>query len=324
MYSIKKLQEIIEVKINEINFEPEPQGLYQPVKYILDIGGKRIRPALLLAACNVFSSDVTMAYNAAIGFEVFHNFTLLHDDVMDNSNLRRGNQTVHIKWDVNTAILSGDAMMIKAYDFIIRTSPETLVPVLSLFNKTALEVCEGQQFDMNFETRDVVTVDEYLLMIKLKTSVLIAAAIKAGAIIGGASSTDADLLYNFGLNLGIAFQLQDDLLDVYANTDIFGKQIGGDIIEGKKTFLMINAINLLESNLKEELFKLLNDNSIERKTKVRKVTEIYDMLNIKELTISKIDEYYQKAINYINQTSVNKSQLSVLLQLAEKIKVRSY
>ncbi len=242
MFTLIQLQEFISEKIQSLNLDKEPKGLYEPISYTLVSGGKRIRPALVLAACNMFSEKIEPAIPVALAFEVFHNFTLLHDDIMDNSPIRRNKETVHEKWNQNTAILSGDAMMIEAYEFLTELPAGLLKNILKLFNKTALEVCEGQQYDMDFETKEIVSEEDYLNMIKLKTSVLIAAALKAGAICGGASDTDADLLYDFGLNIGLAFQIQDDLLDTYADTAVFGKKNGNDIITGKKTFLLINAL----------------------------------------------------------------------------------
>ncbi len=322
MFSIKELQDIISDKIKSLEYCPKPEGLYEPVKYILDIGGKRLRPALLLAACNVFSESIDNAVDTALAFEIFHNFTLLHDDVMDNSNLRRGNETVHVKWNVNTAILSGDAMMILAYGYILKNKSENLKSIFEIFNKTALEVCEGQQYDMNFETQKNVEIDDYLEMIKLKTSVLIAACIKSGAIIGGASSTDSDLLYDFGLNLGLAFQLQDDLLDVYGDSKVFGKQTGGDIVEAKKTFLLINALKNSDLKTNEFLNNLLEDKLMDRTSKVKHVTEIYNKLNIKQLTLNKINDYYLSAIKSLEKVNVESEKKKILFEIAEKLKVR--
>ncbi len=316
MYDLSQLQEIIVNEIDNIEFNPSPKGLYKPVKYILQIGGKRIRPALVLAACNLFKESVDEGIYPAIGFEIFHNFTLLHDDVMDNSPIRRNHKTVHEKWDVNTAILSGDVMMIKAYDFIIKSPENKLNELLLLFNKTATEVCEGQQYDMNFEIRDDVTVEEYLEMIRLKTSVLIAGSLKAGAIIGGASKEDTELIYEFGKNMGLAFQLQDDLLDVYGDLETFGKRKGGDIIEGKKTFLLINALKKSNNN---DLLNIINNKNMEDSEKVEKVNHIYDALGIKELTMRQIDEFYSQAIKALKEVSVSKNRKQVLFSFAEKI-----
>ncbi len=319
MYSITELQKKISQEINEVDFNKKPTKLYDPIKYTLDAGGKRIRPALVLAACNMFSEDVKIAIPVALAFEVFHNFTLLHDDIMDNSPIRRGKETVHVKWDSNTAILSGDAMMIKAYAFLKILPANLLKEVFAIYNDTALEVCEGQQYDMDFETQENVTESEYLNMIKLKTSVLIAASLKAGAICGGANENEANLLYDFGLNIGLAFQLQDDLLDVYADTNIFGKQTGNDIITGKKTFLLINAFEKADTKTLINLQKLISGKDINEQEKVKQVTEIYNNLKIKELTEIKIKEFHNKAIKSINSLSIENNKKEVLLGFADLI-----
>ena len=229
MNSIEQITKIIDAEIAKINWTREPHGLYEPIAYVLSLGGKRVRPALVLAGCEMFSGDVNDAIAPALGIEIFHNFTLLHDDIMDKADIRRGKPTVHKKWNDNTAILSGDVMQIVAYQYIAKTKTEHLKEVIDLFSAMATEICEGQQLDMNFETRTDVSADEYLEMIRLKTAVLLGAALKIGAIIGNASETDQNLLYDFGVNLGLAFQLKDDLLDVYGNSATFGKKIGGDI-----------------------------------------------------------------------------------------------
>jgi len=241
MLSIEKAQELIVRELETLSIPVSPENLYEPVRYILGNGGKRIRPALVLLACDLFGADYRKALKPALGIEVFHNFTLLHDDLMDNSIVRRNRPTVHIKWDANTAILSGDAMSIMANSLICQVDPDAIVPVSRLFNKTALEVCEGQMLDMEYSARDNVTIEEYINMIRLKTSVLIAAALGIGAFIGGASEEESFILYNFGMNLGLAFQLQDDLLDSFGNEQVFGKKIGNDIITNKRTFLVIKA-----------------------------------------------------------------------------------
>ncbi len=313
MLDVKMLQEIVSTEIANLKFGNEPLELYDPIRYALESGGKRIRPTLVLAGCSLFSDDIKAALPAALAFEIFHNFTLLHDDIMDNSPIRRNRPTVHKKWDANTAILSGDAMMIKAYMQLEQLPPGCPVPVFKLFNQTALEVCEGQQYDMNFETRTSVSEEEYLHMIKLKTSVLIAACLKAGAIIGGADENNAQALYNFGLNIGLAFQLQDDLLDVYAETSEFGKQKGNDIITGKKTFLLIKALESAKPETKEELNAILISKSMSDDEKIRRVIAIYNSLNIKESTEAKIKNFYQSAlkeIDLINAPDEKKGMLS--------------
>jgi len=319
MFTITELQKKISKEINEVDFNKKPTKLYEPIKYTLDAGGKRIRPALVLAACNMFSENVKIATPVALAFEVFHNFTLLHDDIMDNSPIRRGKETVHAKWDRNTAILSGDAMMIKAYGFLKSLPANLLKEIFAIFNNTALEVCEGQQYDMDFETQENVSEAEYLNMIKLKTSVLIAASLKAGAICGGASKDEANLLYDFGLNIGLAFQLQDDLLDVYADTNVFGKQKGNDIITGKKTFLLINAFEKADIKALINLQELISNKDMGEQEKVKQVTEIYNNFKIKELTEIKIKELHNKAIKSINSLSVDNNKKEVLLGFADLI-----
>ena len=319
MFTLSQLQEIISEKINSLNFNKEPKGLYEPIRYTLDSGGKRIRPALVLAACNLFSENIEDAFPVALAFEIFHNFTLLHDDIMDNSTIRRNKETVHKKWNSNTAILSGDAMMIEAYKLLSDLPAELLKKILKLFNQTALEVCEGQQYDMEFENRENVSEAEYLAMIKLKTSVLIAAALKAGALCGGASDTDADLLYEFGLNIGLAFQIQDDLLDTYGDTSVFGKKTGNDIITGKKTFLLIKASEKADNDLSNKLSRLISEKNIKEPEKIELVTQIYNKLNIKDLTELTIKDFYQKGINFLNTLTVENNKKDVLSAFADLI-----
>ena len=319
MYKVKELQEITNNYIAENKIGREPFSLYDPINYTLLSGGKRIRPVLVLMSCNLFSEDINQTIDAAVGLETFHNFTLLHDDIMDKADVRRGNPTVHKKWNENTAILSGDAMFIKAYDFFLKCKSPNLHEILTVFNNTALEVCEGQQYDMEFENRDQVSETEYIRMIELKTSVLLAAALKIGAIIGGANNSDAELLYEFGRNIGLAFQLQDDLLDVYGNTEVFGKIIGGDIVANKKTFLLIKAKELAKSKEREILEKYLNDKSCLREEKVKAITSIYDNINIKNITQNKIQEYHNKALEFLNKVSVSDERKIELKKLTEKL-----
>ncbi len=323
MYTINQLQEKISQEINKLNFDIQPARLYEPIKYTLDAGGKRIRPSLVLAACNLFSDDIEHAVPIALAFEMFHNFTLLHDDIMDNSPIRRNKDTVHIKWDTNTAILSGDAMMIKAYEFLKELPANLMKDIFSVFNDTALQVCEGQQYDMDFEDLEHVTEDEYLNMIKLKTSVLIAASLKAGAICGGANDNDAELLYDFGLNIGLAFQVQDDLLDVYADTELFGKQTGNDIISGKKTFLLINACEKADHETAKRLKDLIKDKNIQNEDKINSVKKIFNQLNIRELTENKIKDLHHKAMRSINKVSCETDKKDVLINFADQIMNRN-
>ena len=258
MKTFDEITQHISTEIDQLNWNKEPRELYEPIDYVLSMGGKRIRPALTLMASNLYQDDVQSAINTALGIEVFHNFTLLHDDIMDRADVRRGRPTVHKKWNDNTAILSGDVMQIAAYQLIAKTPAHCLKQVLDLFSQTAAEICEGQQYDVVFENCDIVKADEYLEMIRLKTAVLLGCALKCGALIGGAGEEDAQNLYDFGINIGLAFQLKDDLLDVYGDEATFGKKIGGDILCNKKTYLLIHALKLAIGDTKEELKKWLN------------------------------------------------------------------
>ena len=290
----------------------EPKNLYEPVDYILKLGGKRIRPVLTLMAADIFGGSFKDALPAALAIEVFHNFTLVHDDIMDAAPLRRGQATVHEKWDINTGILSGDAMLILAYKYFENYKPEVFQSLAKLFSKTALEVCDGQQLDVDFETRKKVTIDEYLNMICLKTSVLVAAALKMGAIVAESDAKNADLIYDFGLNLGLAFQLQDDYLDTFGDPETFGKQIGGDIIENKKTFLYLKTLEVADKETKKKLKyfykKKLKDNSL----KIVEVTRIFKMNDIPLLIAKEIEKYTQKAFDtlaHMDISEANKTNL---------------
>lgn len=324
MYSFEETLQLIGSEIEHIDWNKEPRGLYEPIEYVLSLGGKRIRPAVTLMACNLFSDNVMQAMNSAIGLEIFHNFTLLHDDIMDRANIRRGKPTVHKKWDDNTAILSGDVMQIEAYKWMTR-SPETkLKQILELFSKTAAEICEGQQYDMEFEKRDNVTVDEYIEMIRLKTAVLIAAGCQIGAWIGGADDEDAQNLYDFGNNIGLAFQLKDDLLDVYGNEANFGKKIGGDILCNKKTFLLIHAMQMAEGSNAEELnYWLKNTNSEESCQKIKAVTELYNRLSVKDICEEAINHYYDKAVASFSHVRIPDVKKSELRKFSEKLMSRN-
>ncbi|MEN8704050.1 MAG: polyprenyl synthetase family protein [Polaribacter sp.] len=290
----------------------EPKNLYEPVDYILKLGGKRIRPVLTLMAADIFGGSSKDALPAALAIEVFHNFTLVHDDIMDAAPLRRGQATVHEKWDINTGILSGDAMLILAYKYFENYKPEVFQSLAKLFSKTALEVCDGQQLDVDFETRKKVTIDEYLNMICLKTSVLVAAALKMGAIVAESDAKNADLIYDFGLNLGLAFQLQDDYLDTFGDPETFGKQIGGDIIENKKTFLYLKTLEVADKETKKKLKyfykKKLKDNSL----KIVEVTRIFKMNDIPLLIAKEIEKYTEKAFDtlaHMDISEANKTNL---------------
>jgi geranylgeranyl diphosphate synthase type II len=322
MYTLENCQSIIEKCLKEIKLPDEPVSLYDPIYYTIGLEGKRIRPCLTLIACNLFTDSVEVSINPALAIELFHNFTLLHDDIMDSSELRRGQPTVHKKWNSNVAILSGDAMLIKAYDYLSQSPESVLSDVLAVFNKTALQVCEGQQYDMDYESSMEVSVEDYLKMIELKTSVLIAASLKIGAICGGAEETNSDFLYQFGRSLGIAFQLQDDLMDVYADPGIFGKSRGVDIVANKKTYLLTNALTLAKGAMLKNLTDWIRKEDFNRTEKINAITDIYNNLNIKEITESKIMELFRKARLSLDKVSVGKERKSVLEEFAFQLMKR--
>ena len=278
MYTASQLLDKINSHISDIRFTRTPVGLYDPIKYVLSMGGKRIRPVLMLMAYNLYKEDVSSIYDPATAIEVYHNYTLLHDDLMDRADMRRGKTTVHKVWNDNTAILSGDAMLVLAYQYMAASSSEHLKEVMDLFSLTALEICEGQQMDMNFESREDVKEEEYLEMIRLKTAVLLAASLKIGAILGGASPEDAENLYDFGMQIGVAFQLQDDLLDVYGDPAVFGKNIGGDILCNKKTYMLIKALERADRDQLEGLNHWLSATSFCPEEKISAVTELYTQI----------------------------------------------
>ncbi len=306
MLSIKELQGVVEQELQQLPIVSKPENLYLPIEYIMSLGGKRIRPVMCLAACQLFSGDYGKAIPAAIGIELFHNFTLLHDDIMDNAPMRRNHDTVHVKWNANTAILSGDAMMIKALQSVAQIDSPRFKEVLDVFNTTALEVCEGQQYDMEFELRDVVSEAEYLEMIRLKTAVLLAGSMKIGALVGGASDSDANHLYAFAQNIGLAFQLQDDLLDVYGDEAQFGKSIGGDIVANKKTYLLIKARELASDQQLSILDHWLHCADFVRDEKIKAVREVYDQLSVPQVVKTKIDQYYDLAIQSLDSLVMEK------------------
>lgn len=322
MLSFKEIQEKIEREIGQLEFDCPPKSLYDPITYILSLGGKRIRPALVLMAYNLYREDVEKVIRPAIGLEVFHNFTLLHDDLMDQADKRRNKPTVHKVWNANTAILSGDAMLIAAYQLIGETAPEHLKEVLDLFTRTALEICGGQQYDMEFESRMDVSEEEYLEMIRLKTAVLLACSLKTGAILGGASREDAENLYRFGINIGLAFQLQDDLLDVYGDTKTFGKNIGGDILCNKKTFLLINALRRAEGEQKAQLEHWIARKDFDAAEKIAAVTNIYNVLGLKELSEAKMQTYYAEGMKNLAALSVSEERLAVLKEVTSRLMFR--
>ncbi|MEI7897527.1 MAG: polyprenyl synthetase family protein [bacterium] len=319
MHSIKSLHERVNKAFSKTLFSREPEQLYQPIAYTLDLGGKRLRPVLVLMACDIFGGELEKAVYPAMGVEIFHNFTLLHDDIMDNAPLRRGNKTVHQKWDTNTAILSGDTMFVVAYEHVAKTDPALLPQVLNLFNDTARKVCEGQQYDMNFETQADVTISDYMMMIRLKTAVLIACSLKLGAIIAHANPADAERIYELGIELGLAFQLQDDFLDAFGDTGKFGKTIGGDIATNKKTYLLLKAF---ESARGDTLIKLTNfffDKDIPAKQKTEGVLEIYRELAIDKITRQKIEYHHGKAMEILQSFHFDTEITSELEELMQEM-----
>ena len=294
----------IEEALRNVPYPSKPEGLYEPIDYVLSMGGKRLRPTLLLMTCALYSDHPEQAMPAAIGIETYHNHTLLHDDLMDRADMRRGKPTVHKRWNDNTAVLSGDTMLIMAFRHIMNCPCARQAEVLRLFARSAQEICEGQQYDVNFENRTDVSEAEYLEMIRLKTSVLLGCAVKMGALLGGAPAADADALYRFAEKVGLAFQLQDDYLDVYGDPAVFGKKIGGDILCGKKTFLLINALDRADAAQRAELLALLDNGSMDPDAKVRAVTALYDALDIAPLTLAAIERYYAEARRELDALSL--------------------
>ncbi len=322
MFTLLEAQNLVEKHIESISIPDAPSELYEPVKYVLSLGGKRIRPALVILACDLFSGAVESALFPAVAIEIFHNFTLLHDDIMDRSELRRGSPTVHVKYNENVAILSGDVMSIMASRLINRSPGVVLNTVHDVFTKTAMQVCEGQQLDMNFEERLTVSEDEYLTMIELKTAVLIAASLKIGAILGGSSQKDAEDLYEFGRNLGIAFQLQDDLLDTYGDPAVMGKKLGTDIVDNKKTFLMIQALGKSSPSQKEELIRWLTTKDYNREEKIKGVTSIFNTLNIKKITEKRIKDFYEISLANLERLNRPDDRKAELYNFASYLKTR--
>lgn len=316
MFTASELLDIVKGHIAGLQFTRTPKGLYDPVSYVLSLGGKRIRPVLMLMAYNLYREDVKSILQPATGIEVYHNYTLLHDDLMDRADMRRGKATVHKVWNDNVAILSGDAMLVLAYQFMAQCASEKLKDVMDLFSQTALEICEGQQLDMEFEQRKDVKEDEYIEMIRLKTSVLLAASLKIGAILGGASKEDADALYDFGVNLGLAFQLKDDLLDVYGDPLRFGKNIGGDILCNKKTYLVIKAFEHANTDQEALLSDWFTRETFDPQEKIAAVTRLYNEIGVKALCENRIVEYSKRAsesLNRVNVPAENKQELETMM-----------
>lgn len=316
MKTPKELLELVNRALIDNDVAKQPEGLYAPISYVLSLGGKRIRPVLVLMAYELYKEDVETALLPAIGLETYHNFTLLHDDLMDRADVRRGKPTVHRKWDDNTAILSGDNMLIMAMQRVSQCDDKHLPAVVRLFTQTAIEIDEGQQYDMDFESRNDVTEAEYLEMIRLKTSVLLACALKLGAILADAPQSDADELYKFGEKLGLAFQLQDDFLDVYGDYKTFGKQIGGDIMCNKKTYMLINALQLAKGEQATELNGWISRADAKREEKVPAVTRIYNELGIPEMAKQRINEYTQQALEHLDAVNISDERKSELRSLA--------
>lgn len=319
MLTATEIQEKVNAYIASLPYERKPKSLYDPIEYVLAAGGKRIRPSFVLMAYNLFHDDVDRILPVATALETYHNYTLLHDDLMDKADMRRGRPTVHKKWDDNTAILSGDTMLVLAYEHLAKCDTEYLKPALDLFTETALEVSEGQQFDMEFETRNDVAEEEYIEMIRLKTSVLLACALKMGAVVAGASDADANALYAFGEKVGLAFQLQDDLLDVYGDPKVFGKAIGGDITSNKKTFMLINAFNRADAGTRAELESWTTATEFDPAEKIAAVTEIYNRLGIDKLAEQRIKEYFEQSRQHLDELSVSDDRKAVLREYTERM-----
>lgn len=319
---MKEYSQLVQVLSQAIEAEQKalgnlnPKEMYEPMAYILGLGGKRVRPLLTLVSCDLFEANTKHAIQAALSVELFHNFSLIHDDILDNAPLRRGNITVHEKWNQNIAILSGDGMMVKAYEALAKSNQQHIIDLLHLFSKTATEVCEGQQLDMNFETQNTVSVQDYIHMITFKTAVLLGCSLQMGAICADASKENQQHIYEFGKHVGIAFQILDDVLDVYADDKKFGKQVGGDIISNKKTFLLLKAFELANTQQHQELSHLLNNKSIDNTEKVNRVTAIYDALNIKEIATSEANKHTDIALKHLADVKANESKKEHLKKFA--------
>lgn len=324
MFTADELLKKINEFLDHLPYEREPKSLYAPVRYALSMGGKRIRPTLMLMAYNLFKDDPERILMQAVGLETYHNYTLLHDDLMDNADLRRGHETVHKHWDANTAILSGDSMLVLSYQRMAAGLTDKLKPVLDTFTETALEIGEGQQYDMEFETRDDVDEDEYIEMIRLKTSVLLACALKIGALMADAPKADADNLYKFGEQIGLAFQLQDDYLDVYGDSKVFGKEIGGDITSNKKTFMLINAFNHADTGQRKELQRWVAATTFDRKEKVAAVTRLYNKIGVDQMARDRIAYYFEQSRKYLDATQVAPERKEQLRLYAQKMMKRQY
>lgn len=324
MKTAEELLAQVNAFLDALPYNRTPKSLYEPIRYVLSMGGKRIRPVLMLLGYNLYKEDTDKILMNAIALETYHNYTLLHDDLMDQADLRRGHETVHKKWDANTAILSGDSMLVLAYERMAQCDSRHLADVLRLFTTTALEIGEGQQYDMEFETRDDVREEEYIEMIRLKTSVLLACALKIGAILADAPAEDADSLYKFGEQIGLAFQLQDDYLDVYGDSKVFGKKIGGDITSNKKTFMLINAFSHADEAQRLELEKWVNAKSFDREEKIAAVTRLYNEIGIDKMAQDKIAYYFEQSKKYLDAVQVPAERKEELLKYAQRMMKRKY
>lgn len=324
MINADQILKLVNDYLVQLPYDRRPASLYEPIRYVLSMGGKRIRPVLMLLSYNLFKEDPETILMPACALETYHNYTLLHDDLMDNADLRRGHETVHKKWNANTAILSGDSMLVLAYQRMQQCSSDKMAEVLALFTETALEIGEGQEYDMAFEHRDDVSEEEYIEMIRLKTSVLLACALKIGAILAGASKEDADNLYRFGEQIGLAFQLQDDSLDVYGDTRVFGKAIGGDITSNKKTFMLINALNHANEEQRRQLESWIGATEFDRDEKVAAVTRLYNEIGIDRMAQDKIAYYFEQSRKYLQAVSVDESRKAELAAYAQRMMNRQY
>lgn len=317
MYSLQEIESIIQKSILSLDLSGEPKELYQPIEYIISIGGKRIRPRMCLLAYTLFSGKIgPEILNPAMALEIFHAFTLIHDDIMDKADMRRGQLTIHKKWCENIAILSGDVMSIKAYEYLAHTPSDKLPAVLKVFTTTAEQVCQGQQYDMNFEDEPVITMEDYISMIGLKTAVLIACSAKIGAIIGGADNSSAQALYDFAYKLGIAFQITDDYLDVYADPSVFGKNVGGDIINNKKSWLLVKSMKEAVGDDKDELYEILRLSPDMAEVKIRRMKALYEKLDIKKSTETEIEKYYKSAISSLQGLKLDDEKMELLKDYA--------
>jgi len=324
MLTSKEVLERVNSYIDNMRYDRKPMTLYEPIRYVLSMGGKRIRPCLMLMAYNLFRENPEVILPQACALETYHNYTLLHDDLMDNASVRRGHETVHVRWNENTAILSGDSMLVLSFQRMMQCDSAVLRPVLELFAETALEIGEGQQYDMDFENRTDVTEEEYIEMIRLKTSVLLACALKMGAVLAGASETDADALYKYGEQIGLAFQLQDDYLDVYGDPAVFGKAIGGDILCNKKTYMLINACNRADEQQRRELIKWITAEQFDPNEKIKAVTSLYNKIGIDRLAEAKIAYYFNESGRHLAAVSVAEERKRVLKTYVEAMMRRQH